>query len=397
MPQMDGSADVNQFAYKSNRSTLDAVDTLYHNTAFSPDKGSKVIMCAFFDYSSAFNTIPRSQILMCLDGPRNGFQTTALAKRSMFPVEDKCRARFQITMVCSKGAGLSPFLFSFHLDSLMCNGINLIKYADDLILSGKCKTAVDFNVLSISLVTISHWSRAHGIQLNSQKCIQCDFALTRSQTPSIPQLALDGTILPSANEFKYLDVSFSSDLAWACHVENITSRCHPYGFVLKRLRSFSIPQYAICRFVDACVLPTILYCSPVFLSALLQKEYMQLRRSIRSISCISESGPRPAAWATEFITVKNSYQRTVTVEAGHADWVTACSHADVFTWQCDPIASATYIGCWNVRTWKTVEAQTLTVRTLHRYKTDIACLSEVRLGSSGHISIPKTASSYHIY
>jgi len=102
-------------------------------------------------------------------------------------------------------------------------------------------------------------SHAHGFQLNTQKCIQCDFALTKSQTSSIPQRALCGTVLPSANDLKNLGVSSSSDLTWWYHVENIAS--HGFRFVLKRLKSFSIPQYAICRFVDACALPPIFFFS----------------------------------------------------------------------------------------------------------------------------------------
>jgi len=157
---------------------------------------------------------------------------------------------------------LSASRFSFHLDSLVCDLVNRIKYADDFVLSGKCKTVVDFNALSNSLVTISYWSRAHNFQLNTQKCIQCDFALTKSQTSSIPQLALGGTILPFANDFKNLSVSSSSDLTWSYHVANITSRCHGFRFVSKSLWSSSIPQYAIFRFLDACALHTILYSSP---------------------------------------------------------------------------------------------------------------------------------------
>jgi len=62
-PQIYGSDDVSNFAYKYNHSILDAVTTLYNNTALSLDNGSKVVKCTFLDYSSAFNTIPRSQTL----------------------------------------------------------------------------------------------------------------------------------------------------------------------------------------------------------------------------------------------------------------------------------------------------------------------------------------------
>jgi len=105
-------------------------------------------------------------------------------------------------------------------------------------------------------------SHAHGFQLNTEKSVQCDFALTKSQTSSIPQRAVGGKMLPTTNDSKNLSVSSSSDLTWWYNVEHITSRCEGLGFVLKNLRSFSIPQFAICRFVDTCALPPILYSSP---------------------------------------------------------------------------------------------------------------------------------------
>ncbi len=60
---MEKSNDQNQFAYKKARSTLDAVGLLAHTIAKSLDGDSKVQKAVFVDFSSAFNTIPRSQLL----------------------------------------------------------------------------------------------------------------------------------------------------------------------------------------------------------------------------------------------------------------------------------------------------------------------------------------------
>ena len=46
-----------QFAYKSNRSTLDAVATLSHTLHSSLDAGAKAVKGVFLDFSSTFNTI----------------------------------------------------------------------------------------------------------------------------------------------------------------------------------------------------------------------------------------------------------------------------------------------------------------------------------------------------
>jgi exonuclease III len=58
-----------------------------------------------------------------------------------------------------------------------------------------------------------------------------------------------------------------------------------------------------------------------------------------------------------------------------------------------------FIGCWNVRTLLDVGSQSLTIRTLHEYRVDIACLSEVRLPGTGsrRILVPGAESSYWLY
>ncbi|BHF70235.1 hypothetical protein SprV_0301328500 [Sparganum proliferum] len=57
------------------------------------------------------------------------------------------------------------------------------------------------------------------------------------------------------------------------------------------------------------------------------------------------------------------------------------------------------IGCWNVRTFLDPGTQSLTARSLHQYKVDVCCLSEVRLPDSGsrEIKIPGVESHFTLY
>jgi len=52
-----------QFAYNDGRSTLDAIATHSHFISNQLDKGAKFVKCAFLDFSSAFYTITRIQLL----------------------------------------------------------------------------------------------------------------------------------------------------------------------------------------------------------------------------------------------------------------------------------------------------------------------------------------------
>ena len=58
-----------------------------------------------------------------------------------------------------------------------------------------------------------------------------------------------------------------------------------------------------------------------------------------------------------------------------------------------------FIGCWNVRTLMNTGSQCLTLKTLHEYKLDVTCLSEVRIRGSGcnSVKIPGVDTSYSLY
>ncbi len=63
-PNLEAASDPLQFAYKSKRSTLDAIATLFHHITFSLDKADGQLRCTFLDFSSAFNTAPRQKIAL---------------------------------------------------------------------------------------------------------------------------------------------------------------------------------------------------------------------------------------------------------------------------------------------------------------------------------------------
>ena len=53
---------------------------------------------------------------------------------------------------------------------------------------------------------------------------------------------------------------------------------------MRRLRSFSTPQFLIDRFVFCCILPHILYCSPVVFCGLLSKDRKIITRCLKLIA-----------------------------------------------------------------------------------------------------------------
>jgi hypothetical protein len=247
--------------------------------------------CAFLDFSSAFNTIDRSKVLLKLrdlgapawslrwlcDYFRNRFQYSSLNGKKSVPALN-CWGVLQ-------GAVLSPFLFSLYTDSIrLPPNSNLIKYADDFALGYQLKRQQQNAELQTSLQTVAEWSEQNDLLLNTDKCNVCTFTLNHKDTYPDVRLQLGNIDLRPTELVKYLGVTFSSDMTWTTHIDNLYKKCLRLSYYIRRLRSFGVQNLVIKKFVHACILPIILYGSPIVFSGLLKKDQVILRRSIKIIS-----------------------------------------------------------------------------------------------------------------
>ncbi len=79
-------------------------------------------------------------------------------------------------------------------------------------------------------------------------------------------------------------VTFVRNAKWTNHVEGVFRKWVSISFFAKKFRRLSTPAEYIRKFAEACVIPVILYCSPVIFPGLLKQDFALLRRSIRLIS-----------------------------------------------------------------------------------------------------------------
>jgi hypothetical protein len=289
--QLKLSADSYQFAYKSNRSTVDAIATLYHNITSTIDAGSKRFQTIFLDFSSAFNTIDRKKILEKLEA-------LGASQWSLSWLVDYFSERLQFTAFNGRksslslnccgvlqGAVLSPFLFNMYTDSLRSSSPSvLIKYADDIALGNGMNSLPDQLRSKTELEAITTWSQNNDLFLNPVKCNCCIFTSIRNDNfPNAP-VSINDKQLEVLSHVKYLGITFSSNLTWSFHIEDLYTKCLRLSYYIRRLNSIHIPHHVIRRFVDACVIPIILYASPVVFSGLLKKDYIVIKRSIKLIA-----------------------------------------------------------------------------------------------------------------
>ncbi|VDL93982.1 unnamed protein product [Schistocephalus solidus] len=165
----------------ARRSTLDAVALVVHSALRDLDKGCRAYSCAFLDYSSAFNTIPRHLLNKTSASGSPGWVVSwfegYFTSRNQFVQSGK----WQSTVLSNnrgvlQGAILSPHLFSLHPDDLRSpNECLYIKYADDMVVGHPLKNQTHLQCLKDGLDHVSAWSSDNGLQLNHEKSVQCVF------------------------------------------------------------------------------------------------------------------------------------------------------------------------------------------------------------------------------
>ncbi|KAM4612748.1 LOW QUALITY PROTEIN: contactin-4 [Polymixia lowei] len=131
--------DPYQFAYRSNRSTDDAISTALHPALTHLENNDSYVRMLFIDFSSAFNTIIPQQLIRKLD--QLGFNTSLCnwlldfltGRPQAVRVGSKTSSTITLNTGAPQGCVLSPLLFTLLThDCTPSHSSNLfIKFADD--------------------------------------------------------------------------------------------------------------------------------------------------------------------------------------------------------------------------------------------------------------------------
>ena len=203
--------------------------------------------------------------------------------------EGKCSSLLLNNSGVLQGAILYRFLFSFYISDMPHpDPLALFKYVDDISLgyASSSYSGVDFQ-RSLDLIVNRTTERA--LPINSSKSFGVCFSLSSLDkhivsTSSSSNLSFNGTLIPQAQKLKYLRVYFSFNLKWSDHISSIFTKLRKLSFYVRRIRSFSTPQFLIERFVCFCILHHTFYCSPVVFYGLLSKDWKTISKCPKLIA-----------------------------------------------------------------------------------------------------------------
>lgn len=248
----------NQYGFRSNRSTEDAVTSLVDFVTDMLDKGQKCIG-VFLDLAKAFDTVSRPILLKKLEnlGIRGialeWFRSYLTNRKQRVKVDERYSDYQEVLFGVPQGGVLSPSLFLAYLNDLCqleVTQAKLFAFADD--------TAIIFHAASwegLSVVAndglrqVVKWLQHNLLTINAAKTKIIAFRMSSRSAPPHPLLislhtcSVDSQYdcacpkLEIVKNIKYLGIYIDELLSWTKQIESLSNRLRKLLFVFKRLRA----------------------------------------------------------------------------------------------------------------------------------------------------------------
>lgn len=249
----------NQFGFRSDRSTEDAVHELVHNVSSGLNDGKKCL-AVFLDLAKAFDTVSIPLLLEKLDclGVRGCqldiFRDYLSNRNQRVQIDGNLSQEFPINYGVPQGSILGPTLFLVYINDLCALSLNqgrIITYADDTALIFQDNTWQGvFREAQQGLNSTNEWLRQNILTLNTNKTKYLAFSLRNSTQPAstfklyahqctnhMNQFTnCNCSPLEKTNDMRYLGIIIDQNLNFKNHILKLRNRVRSLIYVFKNLR-----------------------------------------------------------------------------------------------------------------------------------------------------------------
>lgn len=220
-----------QYGFRKGKSTLDNLSLLTTDIriAFTLNKS---LLSVFLDLTSAYDSVLLSILqekLLKLKIPSKivKFIINMLYDRSIsVTVDNETHSRL-LSKGLPQGSVLSPLLYNIYthdIENFVDKNINILQYADDLVLYITDKNIENASVaMNLTLTKLQKWLDINGLQISPSKSTTILF--TRQQSPPRPLILLDNKHIPYKDNTKFLGMLIDSKLSGSLHCNYITNKC----------------------------------------------------------------------------------------------------------------------------------------------------------------------------
>lgn len=199
----------------------------------------------YTDLSKAFDRVNHDLLLRKMD--QSGFSNSLLlllrsylTNRRQYVMIDGHKSRvFSPSSGVPQGSNLGPLFFLLFInDAPLLFDSDCLLYADDLKLYRRVTCLDDCLSLQSDLERLSDWCSLNLLSLNISKCRVVSY--TRLHSPILYPYKLLGEDIIRSNCVRDLGVTFSCDLSFREHVEEICgTACRISGFIVRNCSSFT--------------------------------------------------------------------------------------------------------------------------------------------------------------
>ncbi len=282
------SLDPFQFAYRSNRSTDDAIATALHPALTHLDKTDTYVRLLFIDFSSAFNTIIPQQLIHKL--VQLGLNTSLCnwlldfltGRPQAVRVGSNTSSTITLNTGAPQGCVLCPLLFTLLThDCTPSHNSNLfIKFADDTTVVGLISNRDETNYRS-EVSRLAGWCSDNNLSLNVEKTKEIVVDFRRVHTQHAP-LTINGATVERVSSTKFLGVHITEDLSWTNNTAALAKKAQQRLYFLCKLRRARAPAPIMCTFYRGTIESILTSCITVWYGACNASCRKSLQRIVRA-------------------------------------------------------------------------------------------------------------------
>ena len=287
----------NQFAYRSNHSTEDAV--LYAIDRYLEHRDThQHTGLALLDMSKAFDKVSHQLLITDLYGL--GITSTPLAWMCSYLSGRKQKIVMRngevsnfVDCQCGvpQGSVLGPLLFLLYTRQAaeVNTQVHCQMFADDIMLDCSSCDVQEINYhLSEAVSQFADYLGQRSLLLNEGKTQIIGIHRTRGQHLDL-EVFCNGKQLKQTNVARYLGLCIDDKLSWTAHINSIVRSVSFKIHTLWQIRRY-IPETLALRLYKALIVPSICYASNAFYSSLsvMQKKRLALlcKRAIRCVASV---------------------------------------------------------------------------------------------------------------
>ena len=181
------------------------------------------------DFSKAFDEVDHHKLLLKLHRLGINSETVSWIRSFLYgrtqqvAVDGQNSNNLPVLSGVPQGSVLGPCPFLSYINYLPDSGKSkVILFEDDTIVYLTIKSTQDAQTLQNDLHCLESWESDWSMDFNPDKCEI--LRICRKKYPVIFPYKLHGMELKATENAKYLGVTFSKDLSWTKHINNITSK-----------------------------------------------------------------------------------------------------------------------------------------------------------------------------